>query len=147
MTFVTPCGAGWRRARRRSSGRRGPSTPRMRCRTCTRTSRCARRRREPAHSRNPHRRSASRAPWLTLRRLVQVEHGKERLLRHLDAPDVLHPLLALLLLLEQLALARDVAAVALREHVLAPRLDRLARDHARADGGLDRHVEHLAGDL
>ena len=37
--------------------------------------------------------------------LVQVEHGQERLLRHLDAADLLHPLLALLLLLEQLALA------------------------------------------
>ena len=41
----------------------------------------------------------------------------------------------------------DVAAVALREHVLAARLDRLARDHARADRGLDRDVEHLARDL
>jgi hypothetical protein len=42
----------------------------------------------------------------------------------------LHALLAFLLLLEQLALARDVAAVALGEHVLAQRLDRLARDDA-----------------
>src|ERR1019366_5340446 len=46
-------------------------------------------------------------------RLAQLEHREERLLGHLDAPDLLHPLLALLLLLEQLALARDVAAVAL----------------------------------
>ena len=36
-------------------------------------------------------------------------------------PDLLHPLLALLLLLEELALARDVAAVALRGDVLAQR--------------------------
>ena len=41
---------------------------------------------------------------------------------------LLHALLARLLLLEQLLLARDVAAVALGEHVLAQRLDRLARD-------------------
>jgi hypothetical protein len=40
--------------------------------------------------------------------------GDERLLRHLDPTDGLHPLLALLLLLQQLALARDVTAVTLR---------------------------------
>src|SRR6476659_8367853 len=79
--------------------------------------------------------------------LADVEHGEERLLRHLDRPDLLHALLPRLLLLEQLALARDVAAVALREHVLAPRLDRLARDHARADGGLDGNVELLSRDF
>src|ERR671929_163698 len=84
---------------------------------------------------------------LLLRGLVQVEHGEERLLRHLDAADLLHPLLPRLLLLEQLALARDVAAVALREHVLALRLHRLACDHSRADRRLDRHVEELARDL
>ena len=61
-------------------------------------------------------------------------------------PIDLHALLALLLLLEQLALARDVAAVALGQHVLALGLDRLARDDARADRGLDRHVEDLARD-
>src|SRR4026208_1404524 len=54
---------------------------------------------------------------------VEVEDGEERLLRHLDAADLLHPLLALLLLLEQLSLAGDVAAVALREHGLALRLE------------------------
>ena len=79
--------------------------------------------------------------------LVEVEHGEEGLLRDLHPADLLHPLLALLLLLEQLPLARDVAAVALREHVLPPRLDRLARDHARADRGLHGHVEHLPRDL
>ena len=79
--------------------------------------------------------------------VVQVEHGQERLLRHLDAADLLHPLLALLLLLEQLPLAADVAAVALREHVLPLRLDRLASDDPGADRGLDRDVEELARDL
>src|SRR5918994_3676727 len=72
--------------------------------------------------------------------IVQLESGDEHVARHLDAPDRLHLLLALLLLLEQLALARDVAAVALGEDVLAPRLDGLAGDDLRADGGLDRHV-------
>src|SRR4051812_3529731 len=44
---------------------------------------------------------------------ADVQHSEERVLRHLDAPDLLHALLALLLALEQLALAADVAAVAL----------------------------------
>ena len=55
----------------------------------------------------------------------------ECFLRDLDLPDLLHPLLAFFLLLEQLALAGDVAAVTLREHVLAHRLDRFARDDRR----------------
>src|SRR5256885_402809 len=76
-----------------------------------------------------------------------VEHGEECLRRPLDCADLLHPLLAFLLLLDQLALARDVAAVALRDHVLPPRLDRLARDDPRADRSLDRDVEHLPRDL
>ena len=48
--------------------------------------------------------------------------------------------------LEELALARDVAAVALRRDVLALGLHGLARDDLRADRGLDRHVEQLARD-
>src|SRR6267142_2068275 len=84
---------------------------------------------------------------LLLRRLVQVENGEEGLLRHLDAADVLHALLALLLLLEQLPLAGDVTSIALREHVLAARRDRLPRDDPRADRRLDRDVEHLPRDL
>src|SRR6478609_5149900 len=119
----------------------------MRRRTCTRTSRCTRRRWSPAPCRSPRKRCASRAPSSALRGLVQVEHREERLLRHLDAAHRLHALLAGLLFLEQLSLARDVAAVALREHVLAAGLDGLARDDARADRGLDRDVEHLARDL
>src|SRR5579884_3796487 len=70
-------------------------------------------------------------------RLPKLQHRQERLLRHLDASHLLHPLLALLLLLEQLALAGDVAAVALGRHVLAVGLDRLAGHDARADRGLD----------
>ena len=50
------------------------------------------------------------------------------------------------MLLEELALARDVAAVALGDHVLAAGLDRLAGDDAPADRGLDGHVEQLARD-
>ena len=55
-----------------------------------------------------------------------------------------HPLLALLLFLEELALAGDVAAVALRRHVLADLAHCLAGDDFRADGCLDGNVELLA---
>src|SRR5687768_12955842 len=55
-----------------------------------------------------------------------LQHRQERLLGDLDASHALHALLAFLLLLEQLSLARDVAAVTLGEHVLAQRLHRLA---------------------
>src|SRR5262245_8842920 len=74
------------------------------------------------------------------------KYSQERFLRDLHAADALHALLAFLLLLEQLALARDVPAVALREDVLAQRLDRVARDDAAADGRLDRDLEHLPWD-
>jgi hypothetical protein len=75
--------------------------------------------------------------------LVDLQHGEEGFLRDFHAPDLLHALLAFLLLLQQLLLARHVAAIALGQHVLAQRLDRGARDDLRADRGLDRHVEHL----
>src|SRR3954464_10314675 len=51
----------------------------------------------------------------TLRLRPHFKHREERFLRNLDAADALHPLLPFLLLLEQLSLAADVAAVALRE--------------------------------
>src|SRR3954462_7975682 len=70
----------------------------------------------------------------------------EGFLRHLDAPDDLHPLLAFLLPFEQLAFAGDVTAVALSQHILADRADVLACDDARPDGRLDRHLELLSRD-
>src|SRR5690606_412229 len=84
-----------------------------------------------------------RAPALLV---VDLQHGEEGLLRDLHPPDLLHPLLAFLLLLEQLLLARRVAAVALGEHVLAQGLDRGPGDDLRADRSLDGDVEHLPGD-
>src|SRR5215475_11555861 len=77
---------------------------------------------------------------------LDLQDREERLLRDLDGTDLLHPLLAGLLLLQQLALAGDIAAIALGEHVLAQRLHRLAGDDLRADGRLDRDVEHLPRD-
>src|SRR5580704_17333988 len=77
---------------------------------------------------------------------VHLEGGDEGRLRDLDVADLAHPLLALLLLLEKLLLAADVAAVALGQHVLAQRADRLAGDDAPADRGLDGDLEELARD-
>src|SRR3990167_4691806 len=74
---------------------------------------------------------------------VALQHGKEGFLRNLDLAELLHALLAFLLLLEQFLLARGVAAVALGQHVLAHGLHRRARDDLRADRSLDGHVEHL----
>src|SRR5436190_1622455 len=79
--------------------------------------------------------------------VIYLQYGQERLLGHLDLADLLHALLPGLLLLEQLALAAHVAAVALGDHVLADRLHRLARDDLRPDRGLDSHLELLARDL
>src|SRR5882672_9912140 len=78
--------------------------------------------------------------------VLYPQHGEEGLLGDLHRSHHLHALLAFLLFLEQLLLARDVAAVALGEHVLALRLHRLARDDLAADRGLDADVEHLLGD-
>src|SRR5437773_8202430 len=78
--------------------------------------------------------------------LSALQDRQERLLRHLDLADLLHALLALLLLLEQLALPRDVAAVALGGDVLAHGLDGLARDDPAPDGRLDGDLVELSRD-
>ena len=67
-------------------------------------------------------------------------------MRDLDLAELAHPLLAFLLLLQKLPFASDVTAIALGEHVLAHRLDRLAGDDTAADRGLDRDLEELARD-
>src|SRR5579875_2877128 len=78
--------------------------------------------------------------------LLDFQDREKRLLGNFDLAQALHPLLAFLLLFEQLAFAGDVAAVALGQHVLAQRAHGLARDHLAADGGLDGHLEHLPRD-
>src|SRR5436190_10906212 len=80
----------------------------------------------------------SRLPFL-----FDLEHCEKCFLRYLHRSHLLHPFLSLALLLEQLALARDVAAVALGGDVLAQRPDRFARDHLRADRRLDHDLEQL----
>src|ERR1700758_3960446 len=88
--------------------------------------------------------SPRNAVWMT--RLVNLQDREKRFLRDLDRAHLLHPLLSLFLLLEQLALARHVAAVALGGDVLAQRADRFAGDHFRADRGLDHDLEQLPRD-
>src|SRR3954468_6220219 len=81
-----------------------------------------------------------RKPSLTA---VHLQRGDEGGLRDLHVAHLAHALLALLLLLEELLLAAEVAAIALGQHVLAQRADRLAGDHAAADRRLDRDLEEL----
>src|SRR5271170_233192 len=102
----------------------------------------------PAHSRPMKRLSPSFTKFLrkSIRLLADLQDGQESLLRNFDLTHLLHALLARLLLLEQLAFARDVAAVALGEHVLAHPLDAGARDDMAADRRLHGDVEHLARD-
>src|SRR6185436_11292591 len=74
---------------------------------------------------------------------IHLQRRNERLLRNVDLAELPHLLLALLLLVEKLALARDVAAVAFRGDVLAQRAHGFAGDDLAADRGLDRHLEHV----
>src|SRR5437868_6884671 len=92
-------------------------------------------------------RSARRRRKLkTCRRLVIVhlERGDEGFLRNLHLAELAHLLLALFLLVQQLALAADVAAITFGGDVLAQRRQRLTGDHLAADGSLDRDLEHVA---
>src|SRR3954452_20859456 len=75
---------------------------------------------------------------------IHFQHSKKSLLRNLYAPDLLHALLALFLFFQQLAFARDVAAIAFGDNVFAKRLDGFARDDLVADCRLDGHFKELA---
>src|SRR5467141_2985012 len=90
----------------------------------------------------------SGAPALGLMSLLalNLEYGEERLLGYFHRAYLFHALLPRFLLFQQFSLAAHVAAVALREHVLAQRLDGLARDDVRADRRLHGDVEHLPRD-
>src|SRR5258708_23255423 len=74
---------------------------------------------------------------------IHLQRGNEGFLRDVDLAELPHLLLAFLLLLQKLALARDVAAVALCSDVLAQRADGLAGDHLAADRRLDRDLQHV----
>src|SRR4030095_3398817 len=75
--------------------------------------------------------------------VVDFEDCKKRLLRNLYFADSLHTLLALFLLLQQLALSGDVAPIALGDHVLAKSLHRFAGDYLAPDSSLNWNLEEL----
>ena len=75
-----------------------------------------------------------------------LQYREECLLRNIDLADALHPLLAFLLLLEQLALAADVAAVAFGEDVFAPGADRFAGDDLRSGWRPGSRLQTAGGD-
>ena len=65
-----------------------------------------------------------------------LEHAQERFLGNLHTTHPLHPPLAFLLLFQQLALTRNIAAITLGNHVLADRRNGLARNNLAANGRL-----------
>src|ERR1700744_4177177 len=78
--------------------------------------------------------------------LIHLQRGDEGFLRDVDLAELAHLLLALFLLVEELALAGDVAAVAFGGDVFPERRDGLAGDDLAADGRLDRDLEEMARD-
>ena len=63
-----------------------------------------------------------------------LQHLNERLLRNIHRAEGFHAFFAFLLFFEQLAFARDVAAVALGRHVFSERTHGFAGDDLAADG-------------
>ena len=78
---------------------------------------------------------------------VQLENCHKGFGGQLHSTQGTHFLLAFLLLLQQLLLSGDVAAVALGQHVLSHGLDGLPGDDLAADGCLDRDLKQLAGNV
>ena len=86
--------------------------------------------------------SHRRRPTVLL--VVNLQNGKEGFLRNFHAAHLLHALLAGFLLFEQFLLTRDIATVALRQHVLAQGLHVFSGDDIGSNSCLNRHVIHLA---
>ena len=78
---------------------------------------------------------------------VQLQNGHEGFAGHGNGTEGTHPLLAFLLLLQQLLLTGDVAAVALGQHVLTDGLDGLTGDDLAADGCLDGDLKLGTGNV
>src|SRR5215470_6832296 len=74
---------------------------------------------------------------------LDLQRRQKCFLRNLHFAQLLHALLAFLLPAQQLALARDVAAIAFGHDILAKGPYDLARDNAAADGSLNDNLEHL----
>src|SRR5699024_12339997 len=74
---------------------------------------------------------------------VSGQCSHECFLWNVDRTDSLHALLTSLLLFQKLALTRNIAAVALRQHVLTHSANILTADDFRANGRLNRNPEML----
>src|SRR4051812_37138117 len=74
---------------------------------------------------------------------IHFEGGDEGFLRDVDAAELAHLLLALFLLVQQLALACNVAAIAFGRDVLAQRLDGFTCNHLAADRRLHGNLEEV----
>ena len=78
---------------------------------------------------------------------IQFQHAHKGFLRNLHVSYLAHPLLTFLLLLQQLLLSGNIAAVALGEDVFAHRADGFSGDNLRSDSRLDRDFEELPRNL
>src|SRR5699024_8188911 len=70
---------------------------------------------------------------------VSGQCSHECFLWNVDRTDSIHALLTSLLLFQKLALTRNIAAVALRQHVLTHSANILTADDFRANGRLNRN--------
>src|ERR1700721_3425592 len=77
--------------------------------------------------------------------LADLQNSQECLLGNVDAADAFHALFALFLFFEQLALARNVAAITFCNNVLAYGMYCFTRNDFCSDRGLNCHLEHLPG--
>jgi hypothetical protein len=78
--------------------------------------------------------------------IPRFQHLDEGVLGDVDFAEGFHFGFPFFLLLEELALSGDVAAVAFGGDVFAHGGDRFARDVVTSNGGLDGDDEHLGGD-
>ena len=78
--------------------------------------------------------------------LIKLENREESFLRNLYRSYLLHTFFARFLLLEKLALTRDIAAVTFCRYILPYLPHRFAGNDLGADSRLDSDVELLTGD-
>src|SRR3989338_2218994 len=74
-----------------------------------------------------------------------LQNRKERILTQGHPSHLLHPLFALLLLIEEFIFARDVATVQVARDIFAVGRDRFTRDHFAANGSLNGNLKLFFG--
>src|SRR5678815_2148674 len=81
-------------------------------------------------------------PWMFM---LGFQHLDKGFLWDIDRAEGFHPLLALLLFLEELSLSCDVTTVAFGGYVLAHGADGFTGNNLAADGGLNGNLILLSG--